>query len=96
MATQEVLEADYLIIGAGAMAMAFADTLLAESDHSAVMVDRRHKPGGHWNESYPFVRLHGPSANYGVTSRPLRSTRIDHSGSTDRLLELATGSEICT
>lgn len=90
------LEADYLIIGAGATAMAFADTLLSESDHTAIMMDRRHKPGGHWNDAYPFVRLHGPSANYGVNSRPLGSNRIDQSGLNEGLFELATGSEICT
>jgi hypothetical protein len=58
-------------------------------------VDRRHKPGGHWNDAYPFVRLHGPSANYGVNSRPLGANSIDQSGLNEGLFELATGSEIC-
>jgi len=89
------LEADYLIIGAGAVAMAFADTLLTDSDASMIIVDRRHKPGGHWNDAYPFVRLHGPSANYGVNSRPLGSDRIDELGLNKGLYELATGAEIC-
>lgn len=91
-----MMEADYVIIGAGAVAMAFADTLLGESDSTAIMVDRRHRPGGHWNDSYPFVRLHGPSINYGVNSRPLGEPRIDASGLNEGLFELATGSEICT
>ncbi len=26
-------------------------------------------PGGHWTRAYPFVRLHQPSAYYGVNSR---------------------------
>ena len=43
------LEADYLVVGAGAAGMAFADTLLAETDARIVMVDRQHRPGGHWN-----------------------------------------------
>lgn len=63
---------DYLVIGAGAMAMSFVDTLLSENpDATVTMVDRQHKPGGHWNSAYPFVRLHQPSEWYGVASREL-------------------------
>lgn len=89
------LEADYLIVGAGAAGMAFADTLLSDSDATMIIVDRRHRPGGHWNDAYPFVRLHGPSVNYGVNSRPLGSGRIDEVGSNRGLNELASGAEIC-
>ena len=92
---ERTIEADYVIVGAGAVAMAFADTLLTDSDASMVIVDRRHKPGGHWNDSYPFVRLHGPSTNYGVNSRPLGSGRIDEVGLNSGLHELASGHEIC-
>ncbi len=56
------LEADYLVVGAGAMGMAFTDTLVTESDAQVVIVDWGHAPGGHWNRAYPFVRLHQPSA----------------------------------
>ena len=31
-----------------------------------LVVDRRAKPGGHWNDAYDFVRLHQPSLYYGV------------------------------
>ncbi len=31
-----------------------------------MLVDRRHRPGGHWLDACPFVWLHQPSANYGV------------------------------
>src|SRR3954470_594117 len=65
------LETDYLVIGGGATAMAFVDTLLDETDDRIVMVDRHDHPGGHWNDAYPFVRLHQPSAYYGVGSREL-------------------------
>ena len=65
------IETDYLVVGAGASGMAFADALIAASDAEVVMVDRRHRPGGHWNDDYPFVRLHQPSALYGVASRAL-------------------------
>lgn len=93
--TERTLEADYVIVGAGAVAMAFADTLLTDTEASIIMVDRRHKPGGHWNDSYPFVRLHGPSINYGVNSRPLGIGRIDQVGLNKGLHELAGGHEIC-
>jgi len=75
--------------------MAFADSLIAESDADVVIVDRRHRPGGHWNNAYPFVRLHQPSAYYGVNSRVLGSDSIDEFGPNSGLYERATGAEIC-
>ena len=63
------LKTDYLIVGSGAMGMAFADTLLTETHCDMVIVDRHAKPGGHWNVAYPFVRLHQPSSFFGVASR---------------------------
>jgi len=89
------IEADYVIAGAGAVGLAFADTLLDDSDATMVIVDRRARPGGHWNDAYPFVRLHGPSATYGVNSMALGSGRIDAVGSNRGLHELAGGAEIC-
>jgi len=66
------MEADYLLIGAGAFGMAFLDELINNTiDVTAVVVDKHAKPGGHWNDAYPFVRLHQPAATYGVNSRPL-------------------------
>jgi cation diffusion facilitator CzcD-associated flavoprotein CzcO len=65
------IETDYLVIGAGAIGMAFVDTLLTDTEAQIVMVDRHHRPGGHWNEAYPFVRLHQPAAAYGVNSLEL-------------------------
>ena len=90
------LETDYLIIGAGAMGMAFADVLLSESDASFLLVDRHGRPGGHWNDSYPFVRLHQPSAFYGVNSLPLGDDTIDRVGWNAGLFELASGTEVVT
>ena len=90
-----VLEADYLVVGAGAMGMAFTDVLMTESEATAVLVDRHHQPGGHWNDAYPFVRLHQPSAFYGVNSRKLGSDAIDATGWNQGLHELATGGEVC-
>jgi hypothetical protein len=89
------VSADYLIVGGGAMGLAFADTLLDETSATMAIVDRHHAPGGHWNDAYPFVRLHQPSANYGVNSRPLGSDRIDDSGWNRGLYELASAAEVC-
>ena len=37
-----MLDADYLVVGAGAMGMAFTDALIDHADVSVVMVDRAH------------------------------------------------------
>lgn len=62
------IEADYLVVGAGAMGMAFTDALTDHADVRVALVDRRHGVSGHWLEAYPFVRLHQASAFYGVAS----------------------------
>ncbi|MFB4314916.1 hypothetical protein [Actinomadura sp. 21ATH] len=89
------IDTDYLVVGAGATAMAFVDTLLTESDATVVMVDRYHRPGGHWTIAYPFVRLHQPSAMYGVNSRPLGDGTVDGTGWNAGMYELAGASEVC-
>lgn len=68
----EGMSADYLIVGAGAMGMAFADELLSR-DASAriIMIDKHARAGGHWNDAYPYVTLHQPAAFYGVNSEAL-------------------------
>lgn len=79
------IETDYLIVGAGAMSMAFADVIFSEQPQAQmVIVDRRHTPGGHWTDAYPYVTLHQPAAFYGVSSTQLGQ------GGTD----LASGAEI--
>ena len=87
---------DYLVVGSGAMGMAFADVLLSETDANIIIVDKHHQPGGHWNDAYPFVRLHQPSAFYGVNSRKLGSNEIDETGLNKGLYELATNGEVCS
>lgn len=89
------LETDYLVIGAGASGMAFTDALVASCDAEVLLADRRHRPGGHWNDAYPFVRLHVPSACYGVNSTPLGTDRIDRDGPNAGWYELAGAAEIC-
>lgn len=65
-------EVDYLVIGAGARGMAFADHIIhADPSATVALVDKRSQPGGHWVDAYPFVRLHQPALYYGVGSTPL-------------------------
>ncbi len=86
---------DYLVIGAGATGLAFADTLIAETDAHVTIVDRQGKPGGHWNDAYPFVTLHQPSSFYGVASLEMGSGLKDPVGLNRGLYELASGPEVC-
>lgn len=89
-------ETDYLVVGAGASGLAFADSLIAEDPEAELtLIDRRPGTGGHWLDAYPFVRLHIPSAFYGVNSLRLGEDRIDESGENAGLYERASGAEIC-
>ena len=74
------VEADYLVVGAGAMGMAFTDALIDHADVRVALVDRRHGVGGHWLDAYPFVRLHQSSTFYGVASTVLGGGRIQEHG----------------
>jgi cation diffusion facilitator CzcD-associated flavoprotein CzcO len=89
------METDYLVVGAGAAGMAFVDALIAACDADVVMVDRRHRPGGHWNDANPLVRLHGPSALYGVNSRNLGNDQLERTGPNAGYSPRATAAEIC-
>jgi len=89
-----MMETDYLVKGAGASALAFVDVMLRETDATFTIVDRRLAPGGHWNDAYPFVRLHQPSAYYGVSSRQLGRGLKDETGFNKGLYELASGVEV--
>jgi hypothetical protein len=90
------IETDFLVVGAGAAGMAFVDALIdGDPNCDVVMVDRRHAPGGHWNDAYPFVRLHQAAATYGVNSRALGDERIDERGLNAGLYEQADGVQLC-
>ncbi|MGB7408792.1 MAG: NAD(P)-binding protein [Pontixanthobacter sp.] len=89
------LETDYLVVGAGAVGMAFVDTLLDEDpDCHITIVDMHAKPGGHWNDAYSFVALHQPSAFYGVNSMAMGSDVMDEHGPNKGLYPLASGTEV--
>ena len=74
------LSTDYLVVGAGAMGMAFTDALVAHSDVHVTLVDRRHTAGGHWLDAYPFVQLHQASVFYGVASTVLGTGAVQQGG----------------
>lgn len=92
---ERIVNADYLVVGAGAAGMAFTDALVDHSDAHVVLVDRRHGVGGHWLDAYPFVRLHQASAFYGVASTLLGGGRVQHRGPEAGLHERADAPEIC-
>ncbi len=90
------LETDYLVVGAGAMGMAFTDALIDHADVHVTLVDRRHAAGGHWQDAYPFVQLHQASLFYGVASTVLGHGSVQQSGPEAGLQERARRSEIQT
>lgn len=89
------VDADFLVVGAGAMGMAFTDALTDHADVRVALVDRRHSVGGHWIGAYPFVRLHQSSAFYGVASTLLGGGALQQRGPEAGLQERATQAEIC-
>jgi hypothetical protein len=91
---EAILDVDYLVVGAGAMGMAFVDALTAEADASVAIVDRRYGPGGHWLDAYRFVRLHQASAFYGVASTLLGGERVQTDGPERGLHERASAAEV--
>ncbi len=79
-------QTDYLVIGAGAMGLAFADEIFHLSPKAKItIVDRRSQVGGHWVDAYPFVRLHQPAAFYGVNSKKLGNDTADLSSKSEIL-----------
>lgn len=88
------LETDYLVVGAGAMGMAFTDALIDHADVHVTIVDRRDVPGGHWQDAYPFVQLHQASVFYGVASTVLGTSTVQEQGPESGLQERARKAEI--
>ncbi len=89
------VEADYLVVGAGAMGMGFTDALIDNADVRVALVDRRHGVGGHWLAAYPFVRLHQSSTFYGAASTLLGGGKIQQDGPEAGLHERADKTTIC-
>ncbi|BDI61998.1 NAD(P)-binding protein [Qipengyuania nanhaisediminis] len=86
---------DYLVIGAGAVGLAFVDTLLdKDPDCHITILDKHARPGGHWNDAYSFVALHQPSATYGVNSMELCPDRVDEHGHNAGMFPLAKHADI--
>jgi hypothetical protein len=85
---------DYLVIGAGAMGMAFTDALIDHADVHVTLVDRRPAAGGHWLDAYPFVQLHQASVFYGAASTVLGDGALQATGPEAGLQERARQSQI--
>lgn len=90
----QIIESDYVVIGAGGMGMAFVDEIISQTNATVTIVDRKHRPGGHWNDAYPFVRLHQTSTCYGVNSTEMGGYSVDQVGLNKGCYELASGSEV--
>ncbi len=88
------LSTDYLVVGAGAMGMAFTDALIDHADVHVTLVDRRFAAGGHWQDAYPFVQLHQASQFYGVASTVLGGGSMQTVGPETGLHERARRAEI--
>jgi hypothetical protein len=88
------LATDHLVLGAGAMGMAFADALVEHADVHVTLVDRRHAAGGHWHDAYPFVQLHQASVFYGVASTVLGTGAVQQEGPETGLQERASAAEV--
>ena len=88
------VEADYFVVGAGALGMAFADALTDHADVRVALVDRRHGVGGHWLEAYP-LRPPAPGLRL-LRGRidPARRWQLQQSGPEVGLQERATQAEI--
>jgi hypothetical protein len=93
MVTQ-LVQADYLVVGAGAAGMAFVDALIDNADVSVALLDRRHSAGGHWLDAYPFVRLHQASEFYGVASTPLGTGALQTDGPEAGLHQRAAAADV--
>jgi hypothetical protein len=87
-------DTDYLVIGAGAMGMAFTDALIDHADAHVTLVDRRFTAGGHWQDAYPFVQLHQASLFYGVASTVLGTGAVQRQGPEAGLQQRARRPEI--
>lgn len=76
--------------------MGFVDALVPRSpdDVDVIIVDKRDRTGGHWNDVYPFVRLHQPAAIFGADSLQLLDDRIDEHGPNAGFYQLATAPQV--
>ena len=92
---ESVIEVDYLIVGAGAAGMAFADSLVTESKSTIAIVDRRPRPGGPLDSR---LSLRSIASAVGVLrgrfARALGSGAKDEIGFNKGFYELAAGSEV--
>lgn len=94
VAMSQSIDVDYLVVGAGAAAMAFVDSLVDHSEATVALIDRREAPGGHWLSAYPFVQLHQAACFYGVASTLLGGGELQTDGPEAGLQVRSTAPEI--
>ena len=66
-----MIAADYIVVGAGASGISFADTIVSNSDFSVAIVDVNSAPGGSWRYAHDFMQLDLPIDCAGVNSVPV-------------------------
>ena len=76
---------DYIIIGCGLKALAFADALLKRQDVQIAIIDRHPHPGGHWCQTYSYAALSPPYDSIGVESLPISEWLAQSDAAPDRL-----------
>ncbi|MEO1659383.1 MAG: FAD/NAD(P)-binding protein [Pseudomonadota bacterium] len=62
---------EYIIIGCGLKALAFADAVLRRGSAQIAIIDRHPYPGGHWCQTYSYAALTPPYESLGVESLPI-------------------------
>ena len=65
-----MITVDYIVVGAGASGIAFADTIVGNSDFSVAIVDVNSAPGGHWHSAHDYHQLDLPAARAGMNGLP--------------------------
>lgn len=76
---------DYIIIGCGLKALAFADALLKRQNVQIAIIDRHPRPGGHWCQTYPYAGLSPPFESIGVESLPISAWLAQTDAAPDQL-----------
>jgi hypothetical protein len=87
-------ETDYLVVGAGAMGMAFTDALVDHADVHVTLVDRRHAASGHWQahiHSSSSIRRRCSTASRRHARQRRRAAKRPGRGSRNRLVSRRSG-----
>lgn len=87
---EQVESYDVVVLGAGIAGLNALSVASGYVGHHGrvLLVDRRRDPGGMWNDTYPYVRLHQPHPFFTVGDiRWNQGHRSDHLASQDEVLQ---------